>query len=225
MKFVEYADADMMFLALADVIAGSLENHLFSEETATLVVPGGTTPGPIFDSLSATAHLDWSRINVLLSDERWVPLDSPRSNTKLLKDRLLTGPAAAARYVPLFCDAADPSAGALALGPSVEDVLPITVLVLGMGADMHTASLFPNSPQLAGALDPKAPAVVAVDVPDQPEDRVSLSASVLRGAISTHIVIKGADKRAAVERAQHLDEMAAPIQTVLSSATVHWAES
>lgn len=225
MKFVEYPDADMMFLTLADTIAGELEGHLFSEDAATLVVPGGTTPGPIFDSLSATKHIDWSRITVMLSDERWVPLDSPRSNTALIKDRLLVGAASAAHYVPLFCDAPSIQEGAQQLSSSVQAALPITVLVLGMGADMHTASLFPNSPQLHTALAADAPPLVAVEVADQPEDRITLTAPVLQSAISTHIVIKGSDKRAAVERAQSLTAEQAPINSVLKDATIHWAES
>ena len=225
MRFVEYADADMMFLDLANVIAGELENHLLSDESATLVVPGGTTPGPIFDSLSATSHIDWARVNVMLSDERWVPLDSPRSNTALVRDRLLQGPAAAANYIPLYGDAETPFDGATQLAPNVQAALPITVLLLGMGADMHTASLFPGSPELAAGLDPKAGPLIGVHVPDQPEDRITLTAPALQSAIGIHIVIKGADKRDAVERAAHLDPTQAPIAAVLSQATVHWAES
>jgi len=225
MNLVEYPDAEMMFLSLADTIAGELEGHLFSEDTATLVVPGGTTPGLIFDSLSATRHIDWSRINVMLSDERWVPLESERSNTALIKNRLLVGAASAANYIPLYCEAPSITEGAASLDSDVRSALPITVLVLGMGADMHTASLFPNSPQLPVALAPDAPALIAVEVEDQPEDRVSLSAPVLQTAISTHIVIKGKDKRAALDRAKGLDALEAPINTVLNNATVHWAES
>jgi 6-phosphogluconolactonase len=225
MRFVEYPDAEMMFLDLAQVIAGELENHLLTSDDATLVVPGGTTPGPIFDSLSATPHIDWTRVNVMLSDERWVPLDNPRSNTALVRDRLLTGAAAAANYIPLYCDADSPSKGATMLADKVSDALPITVLLLGMGADMHTASLFPGSPDLAAGLDPNAGPLLGVHVPDQPEDRITLTAPALQSAIAIHIVIKGADKRAAVERAAKLDPSEAPIATIFSQATVHWAES
>ena len=100
MKLIEYADADMMFINLAQQIAGEMENMLFHDETVSLAVPGGTTPGPLFDNLSG-ADLDWSRVFVLPTDERWVPEDNPRSNAGLIRDRLITGRAAAATYLSL----------------------------------------------------------------------------------------------------------------------------
>ena len=95
MNLVEYPDREMMMIDLANKLAGELNSILMHEENATLVVPGGTTPGPIFDTLCA-AVLDWDRVFVMLSDERWVPETSERSNTKLLKERLLIDRAAAA---------------------------------------------------------------------------------------------------------------------------------
>ena len=88
-------------------------------------------------------------IDVLLTDERWVPEDSPRSNARLVRERLLTGAAAAARFLPFIGDTATPEESLPALEAALAPHLPISVLLLGMGADMHTASLFPGADRLA----------------------------------------------------------------------------
>lgn len=220
MRIEEYADRDMLAMDLADALAGDLETALLHHDTVSLAVPGGTSPGPVFDGLSA-ARLDWGRVHVFLTDERWVAEDHPRSNTRLLRQRLLTGPAAAATLMPLYSgekiEAAVPNLSA-ALTPH----LPVSVLLLGMGADMHTASLFPGAPGVAAAMAADAPVLNVVDPEDQ-ELRVSLAAHVLDGALSKHLIIFGDDKRAALERAMHLPAAEAPIRAVASDITVHWA--
>ncbi|MHC0054986.1 6-phosphogluconolactonase [Actibacterium sp. D379-3] len=224
MKLVEYADRELMMMGLADRIAGELANALRLGKRATLAVPGGTTPGPVFDTLCAV-DLAWDRVDVMLTDERWVPESSDRSNTRLLRQRLLVEKAAAARLLPLYAEAATPEAKLAELSQAIEAALPITVLLLGMGADMHTASLFPGADLLHDALDDDAPVLLPMRAPGAPEPRVTLTAPVLKGALHTHIVITGADKRAALDRALRLaDPMQAPVTIVLKDATVHWAE-
>ena len=96
MNLKEYPDSEMMMLDVADALASEINSHLLSDdERVSFCVPGGTTPGPIFDVLSAQS-LDWDRVSVFLSDERWLPEDNPRSNTRLIRERLLTDKAAAA---------------------------------------------------------------------------------------------------------------------------------
>ena len=101
--------------------------------------------------------------------------------------------------------------------------LPIAVLLLGMGADMHTASLFPGADKLDEALAQNAPILVPMRAPSALETRVTLSARVLDGALRKHIVITGAEKREAFEKAQRLSPSEAPISAVLTGADVHWA--
>lgn len=223
MTLIEYPDRDMLAIDVANKLAGELESCLFNHDHASFVVPGGTTPGPIFDVLCA-ADLDWSRVHVFLTDERWVPEDHERSNTKLVRERLLVERAASARYLPLYVKANTPEDVLPELESELVPELPISIALFGMGADMHTASLFPGADQLAAALDPHAPILVPLRIDGQPETRVSLSARVLNGALSKHLVIYGADKRAALERAQSLPPEDAPINAVLDDMTVHWAE-
>ncbi|OUD10896.1 6-phosphogluconolactonase [Marivivens niveibacter] len=223
MELIEYADAEMMMIDLANVIAGELRESLQSDEFATLAVPGGTTPGPIFDQLCAV-DLDWARVNVMLTDERWVPEDSDRSNTRLLKQRLLVDRAAAANYLPLYADGGTAEEKLPELSANIAPKLPISVCLLGMGADMHTASIFPGADRLNDALH-GTDILYPMRAPGAPEPRITLSAHVLRHAIRRHIVIKGADKREALEKARHLSADEAPVASILSGATVHWAES
>ena len=223
MKLREYPDADLMAIDVANQLAGELTAALDHEERVLFVVPGGSTPGPVFDDL-CDADLDWSRVDVLLSDERWVPEVHVRSNTRLIRERLLVGRAAKARYLPLFAPAHEPEGVLADLEANIVPDLPVSVALLGMGADMHTASMFPGAEGLETALDHHAPVLVPVRRKSDPEIRLTLSARVLRDAMSLHVVITGAAKRAALDRAQALPETQAPVRAVLENAMVHWAK-
>lgn len=222
MKIIDYADAEMMAINLANVLAGELRTALQSADRVLFVVPGGTTPGPVFDALCDT-HLDWDRVDVLLSDERWRPEMHIRSNTRQVRERLLTGAAAAARYLPLYAKADAPETVLAELEAGISPALPIDICLLGMGTDLHVASLISGADRLDEALDRRAPILVPMRVPGAPEPRVTLSARVLNGAMSKHLVITGQAKRDAVERAGHMTPQEAPIAAVLDDMTVHWA--
>jgi 6-phosphogluconolactonase len=222
MIFQDYADQEMMAIEVANRLAGDLTATLEHEERALFVVPGGTTPGPVFDAL-CDARLDWGRVDVMLSDERWVPEVHVRSNTRLIRERLLVGRAAEARYLPLYAKADTPEEVLAELEANIIPRLPISVLLLGMGEDMHTASLFPGADKLEEAMAPDAPVLVAMRAPGLPEPRVSLSARVLDGALAKHMVITGNAKRTALGRAQSSTVLQAPVRAVLEDMVVHWA--
>lgn len=222
MTLIEYADSEMMAIDVANVLAGELGEALRHRDRATLIVPGGSTPGPIFDDLCA-ADLDWSRVDVMLSDERWVPEDHPHSNARMLRERLLVDRAAAATFLPLYAHGDDPEAVLADVEAMLEPHLPATVALLGMGADGHVASLFPRGDNLRLGLHAEAPILVSMRAEGLEETRVSLSARVLREALSLHLVVMGDDKRAALERARDLPPEEAPVAAVLEEAVVHWA--
>ncbi|MEX0278789.1 MAG: 6-phosphogluconolactonase [Ruegeria sp.] len=223
MKIQEYADRDMLAIAVANVLAGEIEAALLHDEKIALAVPGGTTPGPVFDSLCA-ADLEWDRVRVLPTDERCVSSEDDRSNEKLIRQRLLTNRASVAEYVPLYVPGQAPEAALAEVETLIAPVLPLSVLVLGMGEDMHTASLFPGMDGLDAALDSNAPTLAVARTEVQPEPRITLTAPVLDGALSKHLIIFGAAKRDALDRAMSLPPEEAPIAAVLSGMTVHWAE-
>ena len=222
MNLAEYPDREMMMMAVAQVIASDLGQALRQNEDASLCVPGGTTPGPVFDVLS-DLPLDWGRVTVFLNDERWVDETSDRSNARLIRNRLLIHKAAEARFLPLYRPVPEPEAALDAVAASLAGSLPISVLLLGMGPDMHTASLFPGADHLAAALAADAPPVMALRAEGAGEPRITLSARVLNDAMAKHLLIVGAEKRAALDRALTLPATEAPVRAILANTTVHWA--
>lgn len=223
MKLIEYPDREVLTLDLAQRVGEELANAIRACGAASLCLPGGSTPAPLMAALSAVP-LDWGKVTVFPGDERCVPADHRRSNARLIRRNLLDGRAAAARLVPLYDpeqdgDRCDADAAAARIAPH----LPISSLVVGMGHDGHVASLFPGAEGLAGALAADAPPVAALSAPDG-EARLTLSAAALRTASCAHLLILGADKREALDRAAALDPMTAPIRALWPDLIVHWAE-
>ena len=210
----EFESRAELMTALADKVAERLGGDIAQNGTASLAVPGGSTPGPFFDALSEK-DIDWASVSVTLGDERFVPEDSDRSNTRLLKERLIQNNASKANLIKLYQEADEPEDVMSDLIAQFSDALPLSVNVLGMGADMHTASLFPDSAELADALN--SDQILAVVRPEsQPEARLTLTGKVLAQAGSIFVLITGAEKKEALERAAQIaDPMIAPISLVL----------
>ncbi len=143
---------DELAPALAAAVAADLRSALQEQSAATLVVSGGRSPVPVFAALRE-ADLEWDRVVVTLVDERWVPETDPASNAALVKTHLLQGRAAAARFVPIYTGAPTAAAAEASLTATFMNLpRPFAALILGMGDDGHTASLFPASPQLEAGL-------------------------------------------------------------------------
>ncbi|MCG6658099.1 6-phosphogluconolactonase [Halomonas campisalis] len=209
---------------LAGAVADALRQDLVQQERALLVVSGGSTPVPFFRALAAS-DLPWSRIDVTLADERWVPEEDPDSNARLVREHLLQGPAAAANFVGLTTADPTPEQGVAEVAERLEGLAwPASLVILGMGGDGHTASLFPDSRELDLALSTGDP-LVAVRTPSQPQARITLSADRLHQARRHLLHITGGDKRAVLGRALAGDDMRElPIRAFLSCPlAVYWA--
>jgi 6-phosphogluconolactonase len=187
-----YPDAATLADRLAADIAATLSQAIAQRGLASLVVSGGNSPVKLFRALS-TRPLDWGRVCVALADERWVDPTAAGSNEKLVRDNLLRDAAAAARFTGLKNAAPSPDLGAAAAWETFAAVpRPFDITVLGMGDDGHTASLFPHSPNLPSALDPRAPAgCVAMRAPTEPHARLSLNLSALLGSRRLYVFILG----------------------------------
>lgn len=196
MRVEIFPDRAAQAAACAAAIAGALPK----DGPASLVVTGGSSPGPTYDRLSAL-DLDWGRITVALSDDRWVAPTSADSNARLVRERLLVGRAAAARFVPMTGRGGSPDEDARLAEPVISALAPFAAVLLGMGEDGHIASLFPGDPNLATALA-GGRLVIGVAVaglaPYVP--RVSLTLAALLSGGGVLLLIAGEAKRALVER-------------------------
>jgi len=179
--------------ALATYVADALTNRITTHGHATLAVSGGTTPVKFFETLSKQ-NLDWPKITVTLVDDRWVEESSPRSNAALVKTHLLQGKAAAATFLPLVGNA---SANA-----AISALRPLTVTILGMGTDGHTASFFPGGDTLSQCLAPTSDQCVeTIRAEAAGETRITLTLPVLLEAGHVALHIEGAAKRQVLDAA------------------------
>ncbi len=212
-----YADSEALARALAAHVAEALRAGLADHGRASLAVSGGRTPARFLEVLSG-APLDWAKVTVTLVDERWVPETSDRSNAALVRQHLLRGPAAAACFIPLYTGALSPEEGLEAAHAALADLpRPLTVAVLGMGDDGHTASFFPGAATLAAAIDPRTDAdLMAVRAPAAGEPRITFTLAPLVGARALFLHIEGAEKRRVLDAAREPgDPMERPIRAIL----------
>ena len=177
-----------------------------------LALSGGTTPRRVYELLASTHRADirWDAVHVFWGDERYVPPDDPRSNYRMARETLLNHvPCHAANVHPMPTHLASADDAALqyeqVLRAFFEEEWPrFDILLLGLGADGHMASLFPASP----ALQERSRWVVATTVPATPPVRVTLTPPAIVAARRICVLVAGADKADALRHV--LDETADP---------------
>ncbi|HEX5843684.1 MAG TPA: 6-phosphogluconolactonase [Pseudomonas sp.] len=219
-----HTSAEALADALALAVAAALRQAIAERGQATLVVSGGRSPIAFFDALAQQA-LPWQRVLVSLADERWVPVNHASSNEALVRRHLLRGPAAEARFLGLYQVANSLEQAAELADQALAELPPIDVLVLGMGDDGHTASLFPGSPNLDLALQADCPRrVLPMQAPSAPAQRLSLTLALLAGARLPLLAIQGPAKLATLRAALAGDEVASmPIRALLHSPLeIYW---
>ncbi|SJM61156.1 6-phosphogluconolactonase, eukaryotic type [Brevundimonas diminuta 3F5N] len=219
--------------AAADRLAGALADALAADGRALFAGSGGSTPSPIYTRL-AQSDLDWTKVTATLVDERYVPEASPDSNAALLKRSLLIGPAATARFIPLYSPAVTVDrAAALASQALTAEGRALDAVLLGMGEDGHICSMFPGSPTLTTLLTPSLkPAVYGVpagrDGAAPPQERLTLNLSWLAGARRVVLALTGAKKRAVFEREAAGDPAVSPVAALIAANApleVLWTEA
>lgn len=220
MQLHQYADTQ----ALNDDFSARLINLLQQAVTqrghAYLVVSGGRTPTALFNALSES-ELAWQHVTVLLADERFVPADSPDSNEQLVKANLLKAKAAKATFISLYASAATAEQAIAEVLPRIAPLPAFDAVILGMGEDGHTASLFPCSAELSKGLKADAPAVLAVNPTTAPHQRISLSLPRLLNTRHLFIHLVGQSKLEVLKKAQAgTDVTSMPIRAVLQQPDI-----
>jgi 6-phosphogluconolactonase len=214
--WTDYPDRTSWAYSAADKIAERLDASIASRSAASLIVAGGTTPQPIFHSLSSLA-LDWSKVHVGLTDERWVKATHTASNEYLVRHHLLRNEASSAQFHPLYSNKSRPNAGLSEAERSINSMpQPFDVVLLGMGTDGHFASLFPGLPETRAGLNPRNPDLcVAVDKQQNGYARISLTMTALLNSRLILLAISGRPKRSVALQALS-GTSDTPIATLLS---------
>lgn len=219
-----HSDSQQLAQALAENVAGALRDAIDSHGQATLVVSGGRSPIAFFKALSQQP-LAWAKVLVSLADERWVPVSHEDSNEALVRRHLLQGPAAEARLLGLYHSAGSVEEAAKLTEQALADLPSIDVLILGMGTDGHTASLFPNSPNLNEAMDRDGSRrCLPMLAPSVPHQRLTLTLPVLKAARLQILAIEGQGKLEVLAQAmQQQDQRNMPISAFIDAPLeIYW---
>jgi 6-phosphogluconolactonase len=218
-----FANAQTLAQALAREVADDLRAGIQARGEALIALSGGTTPRRFLEVLGQQV-LDWAHTTITLADERWVPPQDSRSNERLLRETLLRGAAAAARFVPLYAAAATPQVGDATIAANVAKLhFPFDAVVLGMGADGHCASLFADGDRIIDALRPDAQArVLPMYAPSAGEPRITLTLAALIDTRALYLHFEGAAKSQVFDQIQKADPALAnaPILSVLQHSPV-----
>jgi 6-phosphogluconolactonase len=209
-----FDDTDTLMSAMARAIEQRIEGG-----ARTVALSGGSTPRPLYTLLGHNERLRDIPVTWVVVDERYVPFDDPQSNAGMMQATLFAGGMSTShRFLPFRTDIGDPAETArvferdwAALGIDTLDLV-----ILGIGDDGHTASLFPGTT----ALDVVGRVATEVYVPRLESWRVTLTREVIRSATMRYVLANGASKAPIIagvrERADY------PITTVTSDTETWW---
>ena len=225
----EFQDRGSLVVELADQITALLNAGIKSNGKASLAVSGGSTPVSLFEQLSGM-DIPWRDVVITLVDERWVEPTEDDSNERLVHKHLLQNRAAAATFIGMKNAAPTAGAGELECEQRLRKApLPFDVLILGMGGDGHTASLFPGADKLAAATEmDSGRSCMGLAPLTAPHERMSLTLPAILNSRQIFLHIVGEDKKDVLENAKS-DGPAAelPIRFILRQQTtplsIYWA--
>jgi len=213
---LDFVGAESLDVALVADVVAALGADIERQGSAILVVSGGRTPVGFMQRLSRQS-LAWQQVTVTLADERWVGADDADSNEKLVRDHLLVNAASVAGFVGLKNAAATAAEGEVVANDSLGKLGKFSVVILGMGEDGHTASLFPGAANLARGLDmTSGRACVAMTPLYAPRERMSLTLPRLLASSKIFLHLCGEGKRQLmVEALAGDDVLALPVRAML----------
>jgi 6-phosphogluconolactonase len=220
MVFHSFSSSEEAAQKLAADVAQILSEAVKKRRQASLVVSGGSTPKPFFAQLKKI-QLPWEQIWVTLADERWVDVTAADSNERMVREQLLTG---GANFVGLKNVAATPAEGVVETEKKLTAITkPYDVVILGMGDDGHTASLFPETAGLKEALDLHQEHSCAAIMPPSyaPHARMTQTLTALLNTRTLILHITGAKKRALYDEAQQPGScLTLPVRAIVQQTKV-----
>ncbi|MBU1642956.1 6-phosphogluconolactonase [bacterium] len=197
-----FAEQNELIEALSRRIAGQLQEAIAKKGKASLIVSGGSTPKPLFEKLRKR-EIAWEKVRIGLCDERWVDPSHEASNERFVKTHLLQERASAATFVGMYNDRMAAEEAEHACSEKIRTALyPFDVLILGMGNDAHTASLFPENAKLPKAFDPEnGELCIAIEPATAPHMRMSLTLAAILSAKHLYLHFEGGEKQAVYQEA------------------------
>jgi len=228
-KLTEFPARNDLDIELATTVSDLLAKAIKEKGKASIAVSGGSTPKGFFSVLSQS-DIEWSKVTITLADERWVPMDSDASNTRLVHENLLQDKAAKAKFFHLKQgdELTDETLIDLNVAAS-KTLLPLDVLILGMGEDGHTASLFPCSDEINAGLDQTNDAVLMkVQPKTAPNQRISFTFASLITSKNIFLHSCGEGKKTVLTQALNGDDpFEMPIRAFLQhpslNTQIFWA--
>jgi len=216
-KFETAAELNPVFAA---EIAEKLKAGIDEKGSASLLVSGGNTPKPMFDLLSQQ-DIDWTKVNIALVDDRWVPETNAASNGAMVKKALLINNAASANFVAMKTEHADAFDAVESVSKNLAHLnTPFDVVILGMGEDGHTASIFPCCAQLDEALT-TSDVIMATEPTTAPHQRMTFTKNALLNSKQLYLHLVGESKETVLnDVAAGDDERQKPIRAFLNQSDV-----
>ena len=218
----KFRTTELLNAAFTRKITKLLRDGIEENGRASLVVSGGRTPAELFNALSKS-NLEWDKVDVSLADERWVDNSDDASNEKMLRAKLLINNAANANFIPLKTQHSDATDAVLTCTDNLYNMrTPFDVLILGMGEDGHTASLFPCSQQISQGLDLESGnTYIAVQPTTAPNQRMSLTLPALLNSNKIFLHVTGESKKEVLNTVLSDDDaLVMPIRAVINNADV-----
>lgn len=215
-EFVDYAGLNQGF---AELLSQILQRAITLRGRAYLAVPGGKTPIGLFKQL-AKKELSWDKVTICPTDERWLPITDTNSNEFLIRKTLIQDNAANAEIVSLINDERNLNDAIRMANINLSALPTFDAVILGMGTDGHTASLFPCSPEIRQGFLEEEGNIIAVNPQTAPYQRLSLTWSRLTDTRYLFLLVTGEEKLAVVEKAAAVYEKNLPISAFFHKTTV-----
>ncbi len=222
-NYLEFKDSAEQSLNLASQVADILSQSIEKNSQASIAVSGGSTPKQMFELLS-NVDIPWQQVTITLVDDRWLEPEHQDSNQRLVEQSLLQNFAKKATFIGLYQDTANAQQGAEKTNLMFDYVKqPFDVVLLGMGNDGHTASLFPCSAQIEHGMS-TSQLYLATQPTTAPYSRISLSAHAISESCHLFLQLKGNDKQQTLQKAlAEPDDLKMPIKRFLTKdMTVLW---